>query len=157
LVARIGQDPFGAGGELEHERSNPVLVQSLADPSKLPDLHEFRELRTRYINLFNAVMDKQGLDALIFPQSLDEAPMLHSDDCFIGTAFSEINIGGMPAVIVPAGHYPSGTPFGIIIVGRLWDEARLLRLAYAFEQATHFHQVPSLVPRPQELAPAGLR
>jgi len=151
LVARTGLDPFGDGGALAYERVHPVLVASLADPSKPPDLHEFRALREQYIAIFNSVLDRHRLDALIFPQSLSEAPLLLSDANIIPTSISPINIGGFPGVSVPAGHYPSGTPFGIIIIGRLWDEAKLLRLAYAYEQRTRARKAPKLFLRPAEL------
>jgi amidase len=78
-------------------------------------------------------------------------PLLLSDANIIPTSISPINIGGFPGVSVPAGHYPSGTPFGIIIVGRLWDEPKLLRLAYAYEQRTRARKIPKLFLRPAEL------
>ena len=96
-------------------------------------------------------MDKHQLDALVFPQSLSEAPLLLSDDNIIPTSISPINIGGFPGVCLPAGYYSSGTPFGIIIVGRLWDEARVLQLAHAYEQQTRARKIPKLVLCPAEL------
>ena len=150
LIARTGKDPFGDGGALAYERMHPAFVASLADPSKPPNLHEFRALREQYIAVFNSVMDSHRLDALIFPQSLSEAPLLLSDANIIPTSISPINIGGFPGVCVPGGYYPSGTPFGIIIVGRLWDEERVLRIAYAYEQRTHARRTPKLVLRPAE-------
>jgi len=80
-----------------------------------------------------------------------EAPLLVSDANIIPTSVSPINIGGFPGISVPGGYYPSGTPFGIIILGRLWDEARLLRVAYAYEQLTHARITPKLILRPTEL------
>jgi amidase len=41
-----------------------------------------------------------------------------------------------PAISVPAGFSASGLPVGLQIVGRHRDELSVLRLAYAFEQAT---------------------
>ncbi len=155
MIARTGKDPFGDGGALAYERVHPAFVASLADPSKPPDLHEFRALRERYIAVFNSVMNRHRLDALIFPQSLAEAPLLLSDANIIPTSISPINIGGFPGISVPGGYYPSGTPFGIIILGRLWDEARLLRIAYAYEQRTHARRTPHLVLHPAELNRPG--
>lgn len=148
LIARTGHDPFADDGVLAYERLHPVLVASLANPAAIPDLREFRALREQYIAVFNSVMDGHQLDALIFPHALSEAPLLMSDDHFIPTSISPINIGGFPGVSVPAGYYPSGTPFGIIVVGRLWDEARVLQLAHAYEQRTHARKTPKLALRP---------
>jgi Asp-tRNA(Asn)/Glu-tRNA(Gln) amidotransferase A subunit family amidase len=96
-------------------------------------------------------MDRHQLDALVFPQSIAEPPLLHSEEFSEQTTVSQINIGGFPAITVPAGNYPSGTPFAAIFVGRLWDEARLLGLAFAYEQQTHVRSAPILVLNPAEL------
>jgi aspartyl-tRNA(Asn)/glutamyl-tRNA(Gln) amidotransferase subunit A len=61
---------------------------------------------------------------------------------------SAVNIGGFPAVNVPAARYPSGTPFGIVFVGRLWDERTLITLAHAFEAAVQGYRRAELVPQP---------
>jgi amidase len=53
---------------------------------------------------------------------------------------------GYPSVIVPAGYRPSSRrPFGVTFLGRAWSEARLLSLAYAYEQATRLRRPVSAV------------
>jgi amidase len=42
-----------------------------------------------------------------------------------------------PAISVPAGFTDDGLPVGVQIVGRYRDDVNVLKLAYAFEQATH--------------------
>jgi aspartyl-tRNA(Asn)/glutamyl-tRNA(Gln) amidotransferase subunit A len=150
LVAIAGQDPFAEGGPLAYERASPTFLASLAAPSRVPDLRGFLDVRQRYIATFDAMMDRQNLDALVLPQTVAEAPLLHSDEIIDSPTVSQINIGGFPGIIVPAGYYASGTPFGVIFVGRLWDEARLLKLAYAYEQHTRLRRAPVLVPHPAE-------
>jgi Asp-tRNA(Asn)/Glu-tRNA(Gln) amidotransferase A subunit family amidase len=50
-----------------------------------------------------------------------------------------------PALSVPSG-YIKGLPVGLQILGRAWDEARLIEYAYAYEQATHHRLPPPTVP-----------
>ena len=50
------------------------------------------------------------------------------------------NALGLPAVAVPCGMVPDGRPLGLQIVGRPFDEATVLRLAHAYEQATGWHR-----------------
>jgi len=46
-----------------------------------------------------------------------------------------------PALSVPSGYVGDGLPQGLQILGRAWDEARIIGYAYAYEQATR-HRVP---------------
>jgi aspartyl-tRNA(Asn)/glutamyl-tRNA(Gln) amidotransferase subunit A len=49
------------------------------------------------------------------------------------------NICGVPAISVPCGFTSSGLPIGMQLAGRLFDEATVLRVAHAYEQATDWH------------------
>jgi len=49
-----------------------------------------------------------------------------------------VNIAGLPAISVPAG-FVQGLPVGLQLISRWFDEAAILRLAYAYEQATPWH------------------
>ena len=61
------------------------------------------------------------------------------------SATSWVNMIGVPAVVVPAGFYPSGLPFGLEFSARPWTDGDLLSIAYAWEQATHLRKPPVLV------------
>jgi len=50
------------------------------------------------------------------------------------------NLTGAPALSVPCGFAPDGMPIGLQIAGRPWDEATVLRIGAAYEQATPWHQ-----------------
>ena len=47
-----------------------------------------------------------------------------------------INLAGVPAISVPCGQDPGGLPIGLQIIGPHFGEERILRAAYAFEEAT---------------------
>ncbi len=51
-----------------------------------------------------------------------------------------INVWGLPAISIPCGFTPSGLPIGLQIIGQHWGEAKVLRLAHAYEQATAWHK-----------------
>jgi Asp-tRNA(Asn)/Glu-tRNA(Gln) amidotransferase A subunit family amidase len=50
------------------------------------------------------------------------------------------NYTGHPAVILPNGYRPDGTPVSITFLGRLYGEEKLLAFAHAYQQATDFHR-----------------
>jgi amidase len=52
----------------------------------------------------------------------------------------------VPSVVVPAGFTRDKRPAGITFLGRPYDDARMLRLAYAYEQATKHRKAPSSTP-----------
>ena len=51
-----------------------------------------------------------------------------------------VNVWGLPAISVPCGFTSAGLPIGLQIIGPHWEEARVLRLAHAYEQATAWHK-----------------
>lgn len=50
------------------------------------------------------------------------------------------NLTGLPALSVPCGFTKAGLPIGLQIVSGHWQEAKVLRAGYAFEQATEWHK-----------------
>jgi aspartyl-tRNA(Asn)/glutamyl-tRNA(Gln) amidotransferase subunit A len=50
-----------------------------------------------------------------------------------------INLAGLPGMSVPCGFGNKGRPVGLQIVGNYFDEARMLSVAHAFQQATDWH------------------
>jgi Asp-tRNA(Asn)/Glu-tRNA(Gln) amidotransferase A subunit family amidase len=52
----------------------------------------------------------------------------------------------VPSVVVPAGFTRDELPAGITFLGRPYDDARMIRYAYAYEQATHYRRAPPATP-----------
>lgn len=67
------------------------------------------------------------------------------------SATSWVNMIGVPAVVVPAGFYASGLPFGLEFSARPWTDGDLLAIAYAWEQATRLRKPPTLVEKEKGL------
>jgi amidase len=143
--ATSGESAFGPDGVLNCLNNLPQFVAALQNPTVPPDISEFIVLKAKYLQIFRNVFDGDRLDALVFPQMRCELPPLHGEDTIQETTVGEINIAGLPGVTVPAGYYASGSPFGLIFVGRQWDEAELLGFAYAYEQATAHRRSPRLL------------
>ena len=69
-------------------------------------------------------------------EKTDDPLTMYLSDIFTLSA----NLAGMPGVSVPCGFSKDGLPIGLQILGPHFSEGALLRVAYAFEQATDFHQ-----------------
>lgn len=93
----------------------------------------------------DAAMDKHQLDAIIAPTN---GPAWSIDwvngDHFSGSSSAPAAISGYPNISVPMG-FVHGLPAGISIFGRAWSEPVLLKIAYAFEQATKHRQAPGFL------------
>jgi amidase len=90
----------------------------------------------------DATMDKHKLDAIVAPTG---GPAWLTDivngDSFGGGSSEFAAVAGYPNINVVAG-FSYGLPVGISFFGRAWSEPVLIKLAYAFEQATKFRKAP---------------
>lgn len=138
------EEAFGPGGVLSYLQNLPQFAATAADPRTPPDISQFIELKTKYLNIFEEVFARHQLDAMLVPQMRNELPLLRNQDTIQETTVGEINIAGLPGVNLPAGYYASGAPFSIMFVGQLWSEADLLGLAFSYEVKTRHRKVPKL-------------
>jgi amidase len=126
----FGQDLF-----LKAESKGP-----LTDKGYLDALEKNHQLtRTEGID---ATMDKFHLDAIVAPTG---GPAWLTDlvngDHVAGGSSNAAAVAGYPNINVTAGSI-SGLPVGISFFGRAWSEPTLIRLTFAFEQATKARQSP---------------
>ncbi len=102
-----------------------------------------QKVRTLIRREFDQAFEK--FDALVTPTSPtvpfkigekidDPLQMYLSDVCTL-----PINIAGLPAISIPAG-FGDGLPIGMQIIGKPFGEETILKIAYAYEQATEWHK-----------------
>jgi len=106
------------------------------------------EFRARLRAAVLALMAEHRLDALVYP-TWSNPPRLIGD---LNTPHGDNNqlfspSTGFPAITVPMGWTRGGVlPAGLQFLGRPWDEATLIRLAYGYEQHTHHRRPPVVTP-----------
>jgi Asp-tRNA(Asn)/Glu-tRNA(Gln) amidotransferase A subunit family amidase len=107
-----------------------------------------QEYRERVRQAVVEVMDANKLDAFVYP-TWSNPPRLIGD---LNTPAGDNSqffspTTGFPAIQVPMGYTRGGVlPAGITFYGRAWSEATLIKLAYAYEQATRHRHAPVATP-----------
>ncbi|MBI3330250.1 MAG: Asp-tRNA(Asn)/Glu-tRNA(Gln) amidotransferase subunit GatA [Nitrospinae bacterium] len=90
------------------------------------------------------------VDVLLTPTVAVEAPTIEQCTVKSGDPLPPVltqvarltrpfNLTGSPVISIPCGFTFSGLPIGMQIVGKPFDEAMVLRVAHAYEQATEWH------------------
>ncbi len=101
------------------------------------------KLRTLIRDDFNRLFDQ--FDAIVSPTSPTPPFRLgeKSDDplsMYLSDVYTiPVNLAGIPAISIPCG-YTDGLPVGLQLMGPVFSEGTLLRIAHAFEQDTPYHQ-----------------
>ena len=122
---------------------------ALTTPAYLNALAKCRRLSR--VQGIDALLAKHRLDAFVAPTGGPAWTIdLLNGDHFTGGSSTPAAVAGYPSITVPAGHV-HGLPVGISFVGAAWSEPALIRLAYAYEQATKVRRAPRF------LATADLR
>ena len=107
----------------------------------------YRRARTRreaVRALVVAKLDELKLDALAYPP-LQRKPSIVGEPQPGATCQLSASTG-FPSISIPAGFTADGVPVGIELLGRAWDEPKLLAMAYAYEQAVHPRRAPATTP-----------
>jgi len=106
--------------------------------------------RDRLMTNMLKVMADHRLDAIVH-KAVEHQPTLIKDGVnppYVdqkGSPHINTYLETVPSVVVPAGFTRDDLPAGITFLGRPYSDAAMLRLAYAYEQATHHRRAPKLV------------
>ena len=155
-LASLGPDaPFKNIQEIvESRRYHPSIAPRLRSaaegPQTLdeqPGCAEQRDRDDAYRARVLAALTENRLDALAYP-TWDNPPRLIGDlNTPHGDNSQQLSPrSGFPAITVPAGFVRDGLPIGLQLLGEAWSEARLIELAYSYEQATRHRVPPPTVP-----------
>ncbi len=134
LYCQTRSEGFGA------EVKRRIMIGTYALSSGYYDAYykKAQQVRTMIMNDFTKAFETY--DVLVTPtapmtafgigeKTSDPMQMYLADICTVS-----VNIGGLPAIVIPCGYDSSGMPIGIQIIGKPFDEATVLNAAYALEK-----------------------
>jgi len=129
---------------LNHEAVVPILRRAAASRSR--DTEVYRAALAKRGPLRDAVvtlMNAESLDAIVYPTIRRIAAPVGEPQAGSNCQLSAST--GLPALSAPAG-WSEGLPVGIELLGRPFDDAHLLALAYALESSTDNRRAPPTTP-----------
>lgn len=142
----------------EQKRYHPMLdlIEACIRGPEMPEYDPmyYRRLAAReeFTRTVINCMGGDALDALIFPSVQVVPPTREQLDTRVWTTLTFptntliASQTWLPAATVPAGFSEDGLPIGLEIMVKPYAEPTLLRLAYAFEQATQHRRAPTSTP-----------
>jgi len=169
FLATFGPDPYHSAAEYQKVVGAPLFKSSIGaedhfrmmggvriDQRRLDGDPEAERMyhapRRAMLSAYLEPLDRLKLDGYVYPAIQMPPPdETVAQDGRLSTGphsnTSWVNMIGVPAVVVPAGFYPSGLPFGLELAARPWHDGDLLAIAHAWEEATHLRRPPILVDR----------
>jgi amidase len=136
----------------------PTEIAAAAGPAE-NDAETLASLENdkKFLAAFTRAMDAEKIDAMILPV-WTRLPVINGDRNTqpvavpvpggAGSASTTFlaSILRWPALSVPNGYVASGIPVGMHMVGRAWEEKKIIGYAYAYEQATEYRVAPPTTP-----------
>ena len=148
LADLIAFNQANAGDEMPYFGQERLLAAEASGPLTDPVYLDARAAARRFSRTegIDRVMDADNLDAILAPTG---GPAWVTDlvngDHFGGSSSAFAAVAGYPNITVPAG-FIHGLPVGCSFFGRAWSEPTLIRITYAFEQATVHRRAPTFLP-----------
>jgi amidase len=129
------------------------LLHAVIEPSSrtrnavVPDTDAIQRVtvkREAVRRIVTVAFDEHRLDAMAYPTMRRKPARI--GEAQPGSTCSLSAVSGLPALSVPSGVTNDGLPIGLELLGRAFDEAKLLALAYSYEQASHARKAPFSAP-----------
>jgi Asp-tRNA(Asn)/Glu-tRNA(Gln) amidotransferase A subunit family amidase len=156
-VSRSAKAPFRSRQEMlgspDFEKVSPISRARLRRTISLDaeSNHRYLIARDELATQVLKVMADNRLDAIVF-KGVEHQPTPIRDG--VNPPYRnqwgvpDINtfLVYVPAIVVPAGFTSDNLPSSLTFLGRPYDDGRMIRLAYAYEQATRHRRPPSTTP-----------
>lgn len=127
-----------------------IVTEAPENPEKEPNYYMKRFSQELFRKEIVNVFGKHQLDAIVFPDVKvlppvqDEIPNMDYTVLTFPTNTIIASQSSLPAISMPAGFTDDGIPVGIELLGKPYDDGKLLSLAYSYEKHTSFRKPPAM-------------
>lgn len=134
----------GFGAEVKRR----IMLGSFVLSSGYYDAYYLKALRTKA--LIKQAFDRafESYDVILGPAAPTTAPRLGESLCdplkmYLGDIYTvSVNLAGLPGISLPCGLDGKGLPIGLQLIGDCFQEKKIIRAAYAYEQSRTYHHSP---------------
>ncbi|MCI9527128.1 MAG: Asp-tRNA(Asn)/Glu-tRNA(Gln) amidotransferase subunit GatA [Lachnospiraceae bacterium] len=134
----------GFGAEVKRR----IMLGSFVLSSGYYDAYYLKALRTKA--LIKQAFDKAfaRYDVILGPVAPSTAPKLGESLCdplkmYLGDIYTvSVNLAGLPGISLPCGLDSRGLPIGLQLIGDCFQEKKIIRAAFAYEQTRPYHHSP---------------
>ena len=134
----------GFGSEVKRR----IMLGSFVLSSGYYDAYYLKALRTKA--LIKQAFDKafEKYDVILGPAAPTTAPKLGQSlsdpiKMYLGDIYTiSVNLAGLPGISLPCGKDKNGLPIGLQLIGNCFEEKKIIRAAYAFEQTRTYEHSP---------------
>ena len=125
-----------------------IMLGSFVLSSGYYDAYYLKALRTKA--LIKSAFDKafEKYDVILGPAAPTTAPKLGASlsdpiKMYLGDIYTiSVNLAGLPGISLPCGKDSKGLPIGLQLIGDCFQEKKIIRAAYAFEQTRSYELSP---------------
>lgn len=130
------------------EAKRRIMLGSFVLSSGYYDAYYLKALRTKALikQAFDRAFEKY--DVILGPAAPTTAPRLGESlsdpiKMYLGDIYTiSVNLAGLPGISLPCGKSKSGLPIGLQLIGDCFQEKKIIRAAYAFEQTKSYEHSP---------------
>ncbi|HKB92572.1 MAG TPA: amidase family protein, partial [Opitutaceae bacterium] len=142
LAELIASGKFHPRLKENYEKSEAALPME-----KNPEYAARYRGRAALKKLLEDLLEKYDLDAFVYPVRSGALPKAGTWPLANGISGQSVSdYCGLPAITVPGGFTSDGLPQGVEFMAKTFEDAKLLQIAYGYEQISHHRKLPSLTP-----------
>lgn len=137
MIAKVGKDKFDKA---------MIDALSLEPPAQSADYAARVRNKDMVRELIEELVDRYKLDAIVYPYSTLPPPRWDAP-AGEGTGGNSLaSNSGLPSILMPAGYVKENLPIAIEIIGKPFEDLKLLQIAYGYEQASKRRKSPATTP-----------